>query len=109
MSDINTSAPEVAITIDRGSHTVTTWTLPGSGDLAGTVEIVVEEVGNSANVVVFTATIIDAPLRKAAFTFTSSASASLPVKKLHYACKHTVGSVTVVICKGPFVVKGGAL
>lgn len=107
---LDMSAPEVPIVIDRGGEFVSTWTLPGTGDLTGTVEIVVEAKGSPSNVCTFTGTIIDAPGRKVRFTFASIVTATLPSSKdLIYACKHTVGAVTVIVCKGAFRVKGSAL
>jgi hypothetical protein len=106
---LDMSAVECAIIIDRGGEYVSTWTLPGTGDLAGTVEIVVEAKGSDTNVCTFTGTIIDAPARKVRFTFASSITATLPTKELVYSCKHTLSGVTIIVAKGPFRVKGSAL
>lgn len=106
---IDMSVPDVGITIDRGGEYISTWTLPGTGSLTGAVEIIVEARGSSANVAAFTGVIIDAALRKVRFTFPSSVTVTLPTKPLVYTCKHTIGASTVIIAKGTFTVKGGAL
>jgi hypothetical protein len=106
---IDMSVPEVAMIIDRGGEYISTWTLPGTGALTGLIEIVVEARGSSVNVASFTGAIIDAALRKVRFTFPSSVTASLPTKPMIFTCKHTIGAATVIIAKGSFTVKGGAL
>lgn len=106
---LDMSVPDVAMVIDRGGEYISTWTLPGTGSLTGVVEIIVEARGSSVNVAMFTGVIIDAAQRIVRFTFPSSVTATMPTKPLIYTCKHTVGASTVIVAKGSFTVKGGAL
>lgn len=106
---LDLSAKECDITVDRGGTHVTTWTIPGTGDLVGTVTIELRKFNAEDLLVAFNGTIIDASARRVQFTFSSSATATLPSgQRLRYRCVHTVGLNDVVVAAGAFNVKGFA-
>lgn len=102
---IDMTAPVAAIVIDRGGYYVSTWTLPGTGDLTGAVVILVEETVTSADVVTFAGTITSPSARTVEFTFSSAATALLTGKFMRYSCRHTVGAAVSIVAKGDFIVR----
>jgi len=107
---LDLSCPELKIVIDQGSSSVMTWTIPGTGDLTGTVEMTIERRSATADVATVDGVITNAAERKVQIALTSALTQSLPLATdLRYAVSHIVDTERVVIAKGPLMIKGTAL